>query len=792
MGESHNNNSLGSRASVQVLASSSNHALVPVLSAREPIQVLQAPTGLLVEYFGLLQRHRLTILATAVIGALLGFLITVPTLPVYRARTSLDIQNLNSDFMNMKDVAPTARNDGNNSSESYVQTEIKLLQSDTLRARAVKRLLSAEYPDSLTRDDLLSEVKQFLHLPGNRLLSKTDLVKDAAKNVVIKPLGVTRLVEITCDSWNAKFAADFCNVLTSEFSEQDREVRWNEAQKTSEWLSRQLADVRENLSQSEKKLETASGATGMVLRHAGGSVAAEKLDELQSELIRAEANRVTKQAQFHTSASAPPESLPMILDDPEFRDYQMKLEDLRRQIAALVPPLTEANPKVQHLRSQVVEIENSLAIKKRDLIERMKNEYDEARHREGLLAAAYNSQETKVTKEQAKEAQVSMLRHDVDSEQQLYQTLLQRVKEAGLASALQASTIRVVDAAEVPDLPIAPRRAVSTLVGILLGSLLGVAGAFIKQRTGTVLRSPGEVQRYLSLRELGVIPSAKQTVREVQINRLSVGARLLTLLGPAGDAGGIRAHSRPSVDTAMWKDRASLVTEAFRSATYSILLAGKQNERANVYVISSPNMGEGKTTISCNLGFALAQANRRVLLIDGDMRKPRLHDVMGVANGVGLRELLRGDIDLRTSILSEYCRPSHLPNLSVISSGQGTEDPGSLLHSSRCREVVDFLAGHFDVILIDSPPILHIVDARIFGGMATGAILVFRSRMTNRETAATARDLFLNDGVTVLGTILNDFSPDKEGKSNYYGSYYAYQQDARAASGSLTRRGGSL
>jgi succinoglycan biosynthesis transport protein ExoP len=287
---------------------------------------------------------------------------------------------------------------------------------------------------------------------------------------------------------------------------------------------------------------------------------------------------------------------------------------------------------------------------------------------------------------------------------------------------------------------------------------------------------PGDVLRYLSLRELGVIPSAKKMPIEVPQDRVSLAARVVTMLGPAGDATGSK---RPNnIDMGIWKDHASLVTEAFRSATYSILLSSKQGNRAKVYVVSSPNVGEGKTTVTSNLGVALAQSKKRVLLIDGDLRKPRLHTFFNTPNGLGFRDLLNGHIDLGTSVLSEYCRPTVLPNLSIITSGQGDEEPVGLLHSPRCQETLDFLSTHFDIILIDSPPVMHMADSRILGGHATGVILVFRSRVTDRETATRARDFFLNDGVKIIGTILNDFSPEKAGKTNYYKSYYAYSQGA--------------
>jgi succinoglycan biosynthesis transport protein ExoP len=777
----------------QLVEGSTCLAIVPYSQAsNSAISPTRTSAGLLAEYHGLLGRHTRMIVVCTLIGALAGFLITVGKLSVYRARTSLDIQNLNGDFMNMKEIAPTAGGDSSSSDDSYVQTQIKLLQSETLRQRTVKKMLSGPYPASLTRNDLLSQMEKDLRLSSDQTISKAALVNYASKNVVVKPLGTTRLVEMTCDSWNAKFSADFCNTLATEFSEQDREVRWNEAQKTSEWLTRQLADVRDSLSMSEKKLEAATGADAMVLHHGGDSISGEKLDELQTELTKAQSERVAKQAQYEIGATAPADSLPTILDDSEFRDGQMKLEDLRRQVAALVPPLTEENPKVKHLRAQIAEVQGTLTTKKQDLLQRITNEYREAQQRESLLSSAYSLQERKVAGEQAKDAQVSMLRHEVDSEQQLYQTLLQKVKEAGFASALQASTVRVVDAADAPEQPIAPRRAISTLVGCLLGVIVGIAAAFTKERTETTLRAPGDVPRYLSLRELGVIPSAKRAA-ELSTGRISISSRVRTALGPAATevvssrSDGARTNAN-NMDMRMWKDHASLVTEAFRSATYSILLAGRQSDASQVYVISSPSVSEGKTTVTCNLGFALAQANRRVLLIDGDLRKPRLHKAFGLANDVGFRDLLQGHINLNASPLMEYCRPTMLPNLALITSGQGSDEPVSLLHSPRCQEVIEYLKTQFDIILIDTPPVTHMADARILGGLATGAILVFRSRQTDREAAAGARDLFVNDRVRVIGTILNDFNPEKEGKTGYYNSYYSYRQDL-ATAGAPFRKG---
>jgi capsular exopolysaccharide synthesis family protein len=735
----------------------------------------EAAQSLLMEYVRLLKRRRSTILLLTFLGAVLGFATTLGVLPVYRARTSLDIQNLNADFMNMRAVAPTGGGE-NSSTEAYVQTQIKLLQSDTLRARTVERLKNGGAPSSFLRNDLLSGIRRFLHLPGNSSLTNEDLLSYTARKVAVKPLGLTRLVEITCDSWDPKFSADFCNSLVRQFAEQDREVRWSEAQKTSEWLTRQLADVKESSAASQKRLEKATGDDALVFKSASGgvSVSEEKLRELQAELTRAQSERVAKQALYEISKSDSPDSLPMILDSGQLRDSQIKLDDLRRQIAALVPPLTEANPKVQHLRAQTRELEASLKREKANVIDSVKKEYAAASQREALLKLAYSQQERLVIREQAREAQVSMLRREVDAGQQLYQTLLQRVKEAGFASAMQVSTIRVVDAARAPESPIAPRRGASTGVGLLLGMLSGISLAFFKDRTQTALRAPGEVPRYLNLRELGVIPSARRDLSHGYAKRtirsLTAASAPPAIVEGVPDLG----SARPLPDLAGWRDHASVVAEAFRNATYSVLLAGKEMDRAKTFVITSPNVGEGKTTVTCNLGLALAQAKRRVLLIDGDLRKPRLHEALDLPNFVGLRDLLRGDVDSNVVPMATYCQSTQVNGLYVITSGSGSGEPSGLLHSPLFSDLLERLAAEFDIVLIDSPPMLHLADARILAGMSNGVILVFRSRLTDRDAAMAARDLFVEDHVRVIGAILNDFDPMKEGQSQYYTGYYQY------------------
>lgn len=735
---------------------------------------------MLVDYYRVLLRWRWTIAAAAVGGAMLAFLLTLGSMPVFQARTSLDIQSLNGDFLNRRDVALTGDSAGT-PSDTYVQTQIKLLQSDTLLERTVARLKSEPHPASVERQDLISRSKRALHLAHSEPLAYDALVADAADRVKVKPLGLTRLVEITCSSWDAKFSATFCNTLVSEYKAQDQDVRGTEAQTTSEWLTRQLADVRSKYEESARRLELATGGNGLMLSQESNTVSEDRLRQMQAELVRAQADRMEKEAQVGLAGRASADTLPSVQDSAPYRAAQARLADLQAEVAKLVPPLTEENPRVVHLRSQIRSAEAELAVDRRSSTSRVENEYDAARHREALLRAAYANAEASVSTELNDSNKVSLLKREVDGEQQLYQTLLQRAREAGFASAMRVSTIRVVDAAKPQIFPVTPRRSTAAVLGLLLGAMAGIAYAFLKERNTEVFRAPGEAERYLQVHELGVIPSATGARRGgLILPRVNASRGPGRYASPAEMSERIEGQ-RNALAIAGWDESFSIVAEAYRNATYSILLADTAGGRARMYVVSSPNASEGKTTVTSNLGVALARSKRRVVVVDGDLRKPGLNRAFDVPNAHGLRDILRGEESLVNTPIDDLCQPTAIPNLHVVTAGTGSEEVVEMLHSPRLSELLARLSQEFDIVLIDTPPMLHMADARIFAGHVDGAILVLRAGVTSREQATTARDLFEHDRVRMVGTILNGFDPRSEGRGSYYRSYYQYKQAAEAS-----------
>ena len=727
-------------------------------SSWRPVLDDEITSSLFTDYYGTFTRHKKLILVSAALVGLLGLLAHLTTQPTYRTRTSLDIQSVNSDFMNLHSVQANAATP----IDTLVQTQIKLLQSDSLLDRVKENLTARPHPDFIVRNDLLSRIQRVLHLGGNQRVPYEDLLNETAAGVKIKPMGITQLVEITCDSWDAQFAASFCNTLTDQFREVDLESRGDQAKLTSDWLERQAADIRQKAQESEQRLIAATGGNGLILSQQAGGVGEDGLRSIQSELVRAQASRMEAEAQLETRRKLSNQG-PISNESAAYSADKVRLADLQTQIAALVPPLTEENPRVLHLRSEIRQVETNLDKETLESDRKLQNDFDSARHREDLLTLAYRAQEGQVSSVLQKSSGVDLLRREVQSEQQLYETLLQRAKEAGFASAMPASTIRVVDAARAPRVPSLPQRLTGILIGIILGTFGGTAIALFKDRAAVLLRMPGDSERLINTDELGVIPSplaagVPYTFRNFRLPLRNVSPKLA--LG-----------SQQALHTADWSDDFSLVAEAYRNTTLS-LLNTEPTKRTRSYVIASPSAGEGKTTITCNIGIALSKARLRVVLIDGDLRKPSLHKAFSVANELGLRQILGGD----PVSLADICQPTAFDRLSIIPAGAGDETTVELLHSGEFGSMMRELSKHFDVILVDTPPMLHLADARILAREVQGTILVFRSGITSKADALTARSMLSRDRINVVGSILNDFNPRLSGKYGYYNSYSAYRR----------------
>ncbi len=733
------------------------------------------PSGLR-DYWRMCARRKGAVLLLSFLGAAAGVLLTLPQTPVYRARVSLEVQGVNEDFLKLRDVNPTTTS-MSYSPEVDLQTQVRVLESQSLIERAVRAVEPDKWPMLKGQNGRLASWKKALGIRTAPVSMQQQLLNSVPDDLTVRSLPNTRLIEVLYDSTDPDFAAEFANVLAREYIDQNLEARWQTTQHTGDWLTRQLGELKIKLEKAQDEMQAYGRASGLLFTGEQNNLAEDKLKQLQEELSRAQADRIAKQSKYELTASVPVETLPEVLDDRVLQDYHVKLTDLRREMSELSSALTPAHPKVQKLAAQISSMQTALESARTKILSRIRNEYEAARRRENLLAADYAAQARLMSDQAGRVSHYNILKREVDTTRQLYEAMFQRVKEAGVASALRASNVRVIDRAEPPKKPHRPSLALNVMLGLLAGAASGIGLAVIRERADRSIQEPGDSALLLNVSELGVIPRAKNagTVRELQAPRSRKrlgGSRILEL-----EPGGNMEVSCGPVDS---QPDPSPLADSFRTVLTSILFYGQNGDRPRVLVVSSANPGEGKTTIARNLGICLAEINLRVLLIDGDLRRQRLHQSFLIDGSKGLTEALRQPAG---SSLADLIQRTKIPNLSLLPAGATGHT--TLLYSPRLPELIEHVRKEYDMVLIDTPPVLQMPDARVFGRYADAVVLVVRAEKTTRDVALLACDRLSEDGTRVLGTILNDWDPKRArsyGYSNYYNRYHRYYHKTAAES----------
>lgn len=696
----------------------------------------------------ILRRRTGTLVLITLAGVAAAALTSLMQPRMYRSGAALEIQGFNENFLNLRDVDPSAA--PVTSVEPYVKTEAEILQQDAVIQQTAKKLKLGERPEYRAPTGLWARITH--PSPSSSERYAREAVK---KSLRIEPFPDSQIVQVQFEARDPKIAADFVNTLAETAIERSVDERRRAAQQVNEWLRPRIQELKSRLADSETALDAYTRGAGLILTEGQENLAADKLRTMQDELSRAQADRITKQAQLAQAGNGMADGM---VDDSTIRDYEIKLTDLRRQLADLSSILQPESYKITRLQAQITQLESAVQTETQRLRHAAQADFLAAQRRERDLAAACAQQAAVVSGLNSRMTHYSSLKHDVDSNRQFYDAMLQKVNEAGIASAVRESNIRLAAPAEPPIHPYKPNWPLNLTIGLFGGLVLAVGTVMLSEQANSRLRAPGEAGIYLNVPELGTIPHAQYFVSTAR-----------KLLG---------SRSGP-VERVTWERRFSEVSEAFRGVAASIVSGEQNGDRRDVMVISSALPGEGKTTVACNLAIALAEIRGNVLLIDGDMRRPRLHKVFGVPNSWGLSDILGEQNAADELPLDVLAKNTGVPRLCLLPSGPCTDSIFSLLYSERMSRLMHRFRQEFDYVIADAPPCLEFADARILARHAAGVLLVLRANYADRRTALAAADRFIMDGIPIIGTILNHWEPAGWGDAYGYGSYRKfYQQTA--------------
>jgi len=699
----------------------------------------------LVQAWHVLYRKKWIIIVACLFCGLAGYLISRVQSPMYEGRALLEILEPNDNPLK------TERNlsEGVNfSQDTYIQTRVDLLKSDSVVRRALPQLEAHRHLLLPARTSLAA----LLGLSEGEEIKKDEtleLIEAIQNNMKIRPHRGTTLVELFFYARDPNLAAKAANVLANEFIAQELEVRRQSSLRTKEWLASELDAQKQKLEESENRLHAYAQSAGLMMMGGKDNIAEEKLRRLEEDLTKAQAVRIEKQARYEAAKENPVEALPASMTAGALNEYQVKRTELRRELADLTALYTPDHYRVRRVKAQIDELEAAIAKERAEIVERARSDYEAALAIEQRLAALYKQQSGLVSSQGEKAIRYNVLQREVETNRNLYNAMLQGVKEAGVNGALRAASARIVDAASPPKSPSRPRPVLNVAFGILFGMCFGVAIVLVSDRFDRTVKNPGELSLDMNVAELGVIPAFGGLVSEE-----TVSASLLTTDGP-----GVRRAVSP---TDRW-----MFAEAFRSTLTSILFSRPDKAPPKVIAVTSCGSGEGKSTVVSSLGLALAEIQRRVLLIGADLRKPSLHTMFGIDNARGLSDWLReqpGDDEMSVESLVV---PTRVPGIFVVPSGPGTISPANLLHSPKMAKLIERWREEFDMVILDTPPLLPFADARVLARLSDGVVLVVRSGRTTRDDVRSARMRLQSDNVRLLGSVLNDWH-FKSDKSSYF------------------------
>ncbi len=743
----------------------------------------------LLDYLKVLRKRRWLILAifTIVVTVTAVGIFTVK--PVFRGTATIRIDKENLQIVDFREIFTVNAWD-----TDYYQTHYQILASRQLAKRVIHALNIYEHPEFLPGPETpLQKVKSSILNPLSRLKStildfayhlvapshksssealseevqkepesdvnspetikETSAINQLLARLTIEPVKNTRLVRIHFDSYYPELTSQVPNAIATNYIKLNLENRFKAMEQAKEQLNQQLDVMRAKVERADESLQDFCEKHGFVfLDDKEKNVAFQRLADLNGALAKAESERMAKEALYKQTKKGDFDSIPSVLDNKLIQELKQTYLQLEVQYSKLFETFKPEYPEMVRIRKQMETLQKRLNAEYGKYIHAIKMEYEYSLRRESLVRSAYEQQKLVVSEMQQKGIQYNILKREAEINRDLYKSLLQRMKEAGIQAGITASNIQVVDQAAIPTRPYKPNIPRTMLWAVLIGLLLGAGIAFFFEYLDNTIKSSEEVEQLIRLPSFGMVPEISfEKNRKLERGKIYP-VELITF-----------GHPR------------SMLSEVYRNIRTSILLSFSERPPKSM-VISSPNPMEGKTTTAVNMAIAFSQLGSPVLLVDGDMRKPRIHKLFHASNGVGLSSFLSGNAELKSIIKS-----SSISNLFYIPSGPIPPNPSELLGSNLLKNMLQFLGRSFGQIIFDAPPVLSFGDSLILSNSVDGVVLVAQSGKTPREALNQSKNALFQVNAKILGVVINRVDLEHIGHRyyNYYGNYYYYEQEEK-------------
>jgi succinoglycan biosynthesis transport protein ExoP len=708
-------------------------------------------------YWHVLAKRRWTILTAACILVALTAVFSFKTQPVYEAVARVEVEAEPPEIQSLSDLYRSTPSD-----DAFLQTQVNVLESDTLAWQTIQQLglgRTAEFGGTAASNGASDPA------PARGLL-----LKAFRKRLHAELMRNSRMVEISFESTDPALAATVVNTLVTSYTEYNFRKKYDATRQASAWMEQQLDELKAKVEKSQQALVDYERQNAIVNVSDKENVVEERLADLSRDLTNAQNDRAQKQsldAMVHSNES----EAALLVQDDLLQRLLERYADMDAQYVDALAQYGPKFPKVVRIQGQLKAMDSFIGGERNRLIERVHNDYVAARGREALLSAAVAQEKAEVGNLNQLLIRHNILKREFDTNQQLYDSLLQRLKDATISAGLRATNIHVIDTAAPPSSPVRPKRLLNIAIASLVGLILGVTLAFVEEGLDNSIKSAEDVQRLIAAPALAIVPAAGSEGNNRYWRRAGHRAN--------GHSG--KSSINGAVALAVLKHPGSALSESYRALRTSILLSTAARP-PQVLLVTSPQPNEGKSCTSLNLALTLAQRGSRVLVVDGDLRKPGIASHFGLGGECGLSGLLTGAHDLSAALF----QVESMPQLWVLPAGPTPPNPAELLSSPGMADTLLQLRERFDHVVVDSPPLLMVTDATVLSTLVDGVILVVESGVTVRGALVRAHSLLENAGGRVLGVVMNkvDFHRDAYYYSSYsrYHSYYSRAPESPASS----------
>ncbi len=692
----------------------------------------------LLDYWHVLVDRRWIVAAVAACVFVLVLAATLLATPVFRASTTMQIERDTMKIMDVEGLTPAE----SPMDRDFYQTQYELLRSRSLARRVVQDLSldrAPQYAQAMAKVEATFEA----NAPSSKRRDAREraLVGDVLERLTIEPVRNSRLVRVNFDSPDPALAARVANAWSDAFIASNLERRFDASSYARKYLEERLAQLKGRLEDSEKALVDFATLEQIVsVGENAPSLSAQNLGELNASLAQAQAARIRAQAAWDQARVGNGLGLPQVVASPLVQKLRESRSLLAAQYQEQLRTFKADYPDMRRLAGQVAETDRQIAAEVDHIRSAVRSEYDAARAQETLLEGRMAGLKHDVLDLQGRSIRYNILRREAETNRQLYDGLLQRYKEIGVVGNVGTNNVSTIDRADVPERPHSPRLLLNLAVGLLLGLFAGVLSAFLLHHLDRTVQAPDALEAFAGLPVLGAVP------------------RL-----PNGET--------PAIASA---DARSPFSESYRSVRTALQFATAHG-LPGALLVTSAGPAEGKSTTALELARNIAQIGKRVVLVDGDLRKPSLHQLIGVPNATGLSNVLAGAADV-----ADVLQVANAGGFSVVTSGPLPPNPPELLAGDRFPRFLAQLRERFDVVVIDGPPVLGLADAPLLAHQAEATMLVVAADHTRRDAVRGALRRLQGVQARMVGTLLTRFDTSRKIAGHAYGSYsyYAYGKKA--------------